>query len=233
VADSKKFIPVRGGVPGLDFRPDTSGWLHFIQSTRGFVPGMQKALYEAHLDMAHTVQRYTVEELQRQKSPRPQRPTSLTTRSLLDKRNREVTAQGFLVGTDWLVTSSPAKRYIRRLEGGGPNPMARFGLIQGWFWYPSGRYPGAGPQGGSQEHGRLRWRPGQLATTSATGRRGSFVRASSNTFRVDPNDVVAMVGGYRLIEGAGARFGRRMDMPAIYQKHIDRQGLRFVQLSIA
>lgn len=167
------------------------------------------ALRSAHAEMAERVQEYTAQELVKAKSARPQRAGRLLELAIQDPRNSEVGYNGFAVGLqDWL-DASPARAYYRRIEEGGPNPMAALGRVQGLF-----RTPGFGSPPSSDlrgVHGRLGW-----------------IRAVRGGFEVAPTDVAS--GGYHMHRAAGIRF-RASGLPYDYYARAFRGvGLDFLKL---
>ena len=215
---SRRFGPL-AGVPtrGLTVQPDVSAAVALARNLQGFFrKGAQQALLDAHREMAQRVQQYAVEELTeaKKRSGRPQRPDSLLTASIRNARNRFTSPSGFQVGLeDWLFRQSPAKKYARRIEMGGANPMARMGPIVGYFWYPTGTP--SPPMFGSRAHGRLAWR--------TAGRTGNIRDADAFVIRGD--DIVDRAGGYRMHTKAGQRFLNSRQIMPTYRRHFAKNGL--------
>lgn len=215
MADRRTYTPLGGTrTRGLSVTAQisTPSWMTRLHDNKGqFQTGVANALAAAHLEMARRVQELAADELDRQRSPRQRRTQDLLTAAILDANNREVSAQGWAVGSaQWLFKDSPAHRYARRIEFGGPNPMSlpQVGGVRAFFYSPGGPTPfGAG-----SGQGRVGWfRPG-----SPTSRAGYHFKAQD-----------AASDGYRLHTKAGDRFftaqGRLQVL--LYEKAFDEAGL--------
>lgn len=183
VAPSERGAPYTVRLQGGDM-------VRMIHGVNGyFQTGVQHDLVVAHEQMAERVQRYAVQVLDERRAAKPRR-NDLLEQSILDQRNREVTARGFQVGLPgWLEELSPARRYARRIEDnpegfGNPMAMPHIGDIIGFF--PEGTY-------------RFVWR-----------------QHPGSGFRIKPEDRISRTGGYHMHREAGARFLANQDEARIY-----------------
>lgn len=123
------------GGSGLQIRSVTFNANNFIRLTDAitgkFLGGQfQKALAEAHEAMAIRVQQGSAKHVQRSISPtRKQRGGERLATSLLDDRNRRVTASGFKVHVESWLDESPAAKYYRRIEEGDPHEFITYGVL--------------------------------------------------------------------------------------------------------
>jgi hypothetical protein len=144
------------GQPGLTWRFDMDPLIRQLGGFR-FIFGPQGgpfrvALKDSHLEMAERVNARQALELRRSvnQTGRPQRKERHLENALVHDKNRFATPRGFATGFPAWLDESPARRYWRRIEEGGPNPMASQGRIIGFFWgqgptsaaasVPSGRF---------------------------------------------------------------------------------------------
>lgn len=218
-SSSGNFGPLAGfNTFGLTYQFDGANAARLARDLAGkFRTGGSAALRNAHWEMAARVRQYAADELReaKRRSGRPQRPDSLLMRSITDGRNGFVSPSGFQVGLeDWLFHQSPAFRYARRIELGGPNPMAAIGPITGGFWFPGGNL--IEPIRGRRSEGRLMWRP-------VSGR--SRNPRDADPFVIRPDDIVDREGGYHLHQKAGARFMRSRAIVGIYRREFKRVGI--------
>lgn len=197
---------------GITFSPDLTRVTRLASEIRASMQGpVRVALAAAHEDMAERVRDYAADELKKTKSHRPGRG-NLMEQAIKNRQNSVVSANGFTVGEpDWLDVS-PAALYYRRIEEGGPNPMAAFGLVGGQFFVPGGPHaPDNEMRGGLGVHGRLFW---------GHPRKGGF--------QVEAQDVASR--GYHVHERAGRWFlNGRMPLTS-YKRAFDSVGIDFVRL---
>lgn len=205
--------------PGITFVPDLRAAVRLAYDVRVSMQGpVQAALGDAHEVMAGKVRERAALELRRAKSKRQPRE-NLMEQALSDRRNSAVNFTGFAVGlSDWL-NESPAALYWRRIESGGPNPMAEEGRIIGFF-----KEPRSGPdptlRGGLGLQGRLSWAPTGGFSVAGRRRGGGFL--------VAPIDRASE--GYHTIRAAGEWF-KTSDLPlATYKSAFRARGIDFVRL---
>lgn len=194
------------GTPGFSVQPDMRAAVRLATQVHAKVGSpVRKALAAAHHDMAHRVRQYAAEALRDDKSWRPQIRGNLLEAAILDERNSVVNASGFRVGEEDWLDRSPAMAYWRRIEEGGPNPMAEWGVIHGYFWGPGA---GTGPNASGYQ-GRLAW------------------RVSPNGFGFTIAAVDRAYGGYHMHRTAGRRFVAGRLPLAAYKRAFSAVGLDF------
>jgi hypothetical protein len=131
----------RSASANVTVQPNMNSVTKLVRALNGTFKGggWRNALADAHDQMSAGVRRAQVDVLTERRSKRTPRPTKYLEKSILDPRNSLVSAQGFQVGIVRWLSRSPAKMYWRRIEFGGPNPMAAQGRIWGHFWDGGGR----------------------------------------------------------------------------------------------
>jgi hypothetical protein len=141
-------LPSLGKTANVTVQPNVRSATNLARRLNGTFRGgrWQDALADAHDRMSAELRAKQVQVLNERRSGRVRRPTNYLAMTISDPRNSLVTPHGFQVGIVSWLSRSPAKMYWRRIEFGGPNPMARVGRVGGYFWSGGGKNfaPGAG-----------------------------------------------------------------------------------------
>lgn len=119
-----RFGGVGTGQEGMSVRFEANSVLHLVDQVTGYFRGgpFQRAVERAHIAMAQEIQIGMANKLDDEMaghSPRrPQRPGERLKSAILDGRNVELTASGFLVGRPAWYDESSAELYWRSIERG-------------------------------------------------------------------------------------------------------------------
>lgn len=206
MATSARFGRVGGGDPKITVRFEAGRIIHLTDATtRKFLGGaFQHALANAHSEAAEIVQGAMAKALTKAERDhaastgryRPQRPGDRLLNSILDERNREVTASTWRVGIPSWYEKSPAALYWRQIEEGG-RPYRTTALFTN-AWPGATRFFAPAPAPTAQ------MRMPQLS-------RGAPILVQG-TPRYAYN-------------AAGARAAKAIDYAALYRKHLKPIGL--------
>lgn len=138
---SRRFGKTGVGDRVLSTRFDAGSMIRLVDRTRrSFGPGFHTALADAHERVAVKIQVAMVEALKRsiQETGRNQRQGNRLEMSLMDERNREVTASNFTVLLPSWMNRSPAELYWRQIEEGSNR------VYQGYILFANGSRGGGG-----------------------------------------------------------------------------------------
>lgn len=220
---SGRLRPTGIGTPGFSFVLDATKHYYLTDKISGQFRGgaFQLAVKEVHEELAQAVQNGMVAELRSRvaKTGRKQRGTNHLAISLLHERNTEITASGFLVGRESWLEQSPAALYYRRIEEGDAQTFNSNILFTNNHPSLGGPYSQPWSPGGLSSKGT--WEDGPTSREMPAGykhirmpqfRKGVFVRG------------IGPFPAYRYSTG-GAKAYRRLDVHAIYEKHLNRVGL--------